>query len=551
MQKYEEVASMNSGIRPKDKSTELQNSLGWLYKDLLKFIVGPTLGMVLVLAALSIFKDQFYIIFNMDNYLIWHNISEFSSVVASFGIFLLSWYAYGQSGNRRELFVGVAFLIVGAVDFMHALSFPGMPDFFSQNSTSKAIDYWIIARLVQATALALSGFIPTRYEKQPYTRAALTIGAVLFISITFYVVIYMPEKIPVMFLPGKGLTPTKVWLEYTVILLTIVAIGKYANIYWHTRDPELRILMMGLTYFVFSELAFTLYASAFDSYNLLGHIFKFGATASIFMALFVSSVEEPFTERKRAEEDLKEYSGRLEVMVEERTQKLRDAQETLVQKERLAVLGQLAGGVGHELRNPLGVISNAVYYLQAINPDADESTREYLNMISSEVRDAEKIISDLLDFSRTRMPERQEIGVSELVAQVLEKKPPPENVGVKTEFPEDLPEVYVDPAQINQVLINLVVNAYQAMNEGGKLVIKGENKNNQVLITINDNGSGISEDHMTKLFEPLFTTKAKGIGLGLAVSKNLVETNGGTIEVESEEGAGSTFTLHLPIYRST
>ena len=255
---------------------------------------------------------------------------------------------------------------------------------------------------------------------------------------------------------------------------------------------------------------------------------------------------QDITVRKQTEQELKQYSENLEEMIKERTQELRDAQESLVRKERLAVLGQLAGGVGHELRNPLGVISNAVYYLQTVNPDADESTQEYLNMISSEVRGASKIISDLLDFSRTRMPERQEIGVSELVAQVLERKPPPENVGVKTEFPEDLPEVYVDPAQINQVLINLVVNAYQAMLEGGKLVIKAEVKSDKVRLAIKDDGSGISEDHMTKLFEPLFTTKAKGIGLGLAVSKNLVETNGGTIEVESVKGVGSTFTITLP-----
>jgi signal transduction histidine kinase len=250
--------------------------------------------------------------------------------------------------------------------------------------------------------------------------------------------------------------------------------------------------------------------------------------------------------RKRAEEELKEYSQHLEEKVDERTQELRDAQESLVRKERLAILGQLAGGVGHELRNPLGVISNAVYYLQTINPDADESTQEYLNMISSEVQGAEKIVSDLLDFSRIRMPERRRIGVSELVAQVFERKPPPENVGVKTEFPEDLPEVYVDPGQINQVLINLVVNAYQAMLEGGKLVIEADVKGDEVRLAIKDDGIGISPDHMKKLFEPLFTTKAKGIGLGLVIIKNLVETNQGTIKVESVEGVGSTFILTLP-----
>ncbi len=96
-----------------------------------------------------------------------------------------------------------------------------------------------------------------------------------------------------------------------------------------------------------------------------------------------------------------------------------------------------------------------------------------------------------------------------------------------------------------------MVNAYQAMNEEGKLEIKGENKNDQVLITITDNGSGISPENMKKLIEPLFTTKPKGIGLGLAISKTLLETNGGTIEVESEEGMGTTFALHLPIYERT
>jgi len=260
------------------------------------------------------------------------------------------------------------------------------------------------------------------------------------------------------------------------------------------------------------------------------------------------------TERKWAEEALKEYSERLEEMVEERTKALRDAQEELVRKERLAVLGQLAGGVGHELRNPLGVISNAVYYLQTILPDADETTKEYLEMISSEVRHGEKIVSDLLDLSRTKPAEREEIAVSDLVAQVLEKQPPPEKVKVTTKIASDLPPLFVDPRQVGQVLVNLVINAYEAMPEGGRLTIKAKGKKGKMYLSISDAGCGISKEKMERLFEPLFTTKARGIGLGLAVSKNLVEANGGSIEVESpsaplrtgEVGKGSTFTVVLP-----
>ncbi len=272
-------------------------------------------------------------------------------------------------------------------------------------------------------------------------------------------------------------------------------------------------------------------------------------------------------ERKRAEEALKEYSERLEEMVEERTQELQDAQEQLIRREKLAILGQLAGGVGHELRNPLGVISNAVYFLQITLADADETTREYLDIVSSEVRDADKIVSDLLDFSRTRPAEKEKIAVSALVSQVLKRRPPPEDVEVVTEIPSDLPPVFVDPRQMGQVLTNLVTNAYQAMPDGGRLMIhvsedKGIGRRGDtgtrrqgdsppvspspcLRVSISDTGCGISEENVGKIFEPLFTTKAKGIGLGLPISKNLVEANGGSIEVESEEGKGSAFTVRL------
>jgi len=259
-------------------------------------------------------------------------------------------------------------------------------------------------------------------------------------------------------------------------------------------------------------------------------------------------------ERKRAEEKLREYSEQLEEKVEQRSEELKDTHEQLVRKEKLAVLGQLAGEVGHELRNTLGVISNAIYYLQTTLSDADETIREYLDMISSEVRNSEKIISNLLDFSRTRPAEREEIEVGELIAQVLEKRPPPKNVKISTKIPSDVPPVFVDSQEIGQVLFNLVTNAYQAMissssvetPEGGELIVRVQAEKDKVSLSITDTGCGISKEDMKKVFEPLFTTKARGIGLGLAVSKNLVEVNGGSIEAESKEGEGSTFTVILP-----
>jgi signal transduction histidine kinase len=267
------------------------------------------------------------------------------------------------------------------------------------------------------------------------------------------------------------------------------------------------------------------------------------------------------TERKQAEERLREYSEKLAEMVEARTSELRDAQEQLIGKQRLAVLGQLAGGVGHELRNPLGVIANAVYFLKTVLPDPSDTVKEYLEIILAEVQDAQHTVSDLLDFSNPRSVEREQVAVTDLSAHVLERNPAPKGVVVESEIATNLPPAYVDPHQIKRVLTNLINNAYQAMPQGGRLTLtagvhevtkpegrlQGLDPTREISLSIIDTGVGISPDHMDKLFEPLFTTKPGGIGLGLALSKMLVKANSGRIEVQSVQGEGSSFTLYMPV----
>jgi PAS domain S-box-containing protein len=250
-------------------------------------------------------------------------------------------------------------------------------------------------------------------------------------------------------------------------------------------------------------------------------------------------------------ETIQEYAADLEQRVEERTRELRDAQEKLVRQERLVVLGQLAGGVGHELRTPLSVINNAVYFLRMVQPEADEKVKEYIGIIESETHNADKIINDLLDFSRIKSVDSEPLVVAETVRYVLDRYPVPEGISVSLSLPETLPRAYADPRQVGQVLGNLVVNACQAMKDGGKLEISAKRTRVAgkpfVAIAVKDTGVGIPPENMEKIFEPLFTTKAKGIGLGLAVSRKLAEANGGKIEVQSEPGKGSTFTVYLSV----
>jgi PAS domain S-box-containing protein len=258
-------------------------------------------------------------------------------------------------------------------------------------------------------------------------------------------------------------------------------------------------------------------------------------------------INRDITERKAAEEALKEYSERLEEMVEERTKELREAQEQLIRQEKLAVLGQLAGGVGHELRNPLGAISNAVYFLNMVLEEPDPEVQETLEILQKEVKTSERTISGLLDFARTKAPTRRKVHLKEVVQETLSRATVPENVEVVSQLDGRLPAILADPDQLGQVFGNIILNAVQAMPEGGRLVVKSQVPSPEwVAISFTDTGVGIPEDNLSKLFEPLFTTKAKGIGLGMAVTKTLVEGHGGTIEVESEVGKGSTFTVKLP-----
>jgi signal transduction histidine kinase len=218
--------------------------------------------------------------------------------------------------------------------------------------------------------------------------------------------------------------------------------------------------------------------------------------------------------------------------------------EELARKERLAILGQLAGGVGHELRNPLSVLATSVYFLKMTLGDNQEpKVRKHLGIVEQELANADEIITNLLDFSRVRQPERVRVPVRQIIDSALEHHDFRSFELEKNIIDFD---VVADPGQMRQVLVNLIVNALQAMAGGGRLSVHTGRNDGDAWIAIRDTGAGIPPSILKNIFQPLFTTKAKGIGLGLAVSESLVKANGGEISVESEVGKGSTFTLHLP-----
>ncbi len=230
---------------------------------------------------------------------------------------------------------------------------------------------------------------------------------------------------------------------------------------------------------------------------------------------------------------------------------LEAAQERLIRSEKLAAIGQLASGVGHELRNPLGAIKNAALYVRRKVSKSELSATEpkvlqFIDLIDEEVESANKVITDLLSFSRVAKPTVSLVNAGSIIRDSLSHVAVPGNVEVVADVDPSLPMVLVDAAQIRQVFINVILNGLEAMPEGGRFEIRAGSEDEVVTVGFADTGEGIPESVMGKIFDPLFTTKPKGIGLGLAMSKSIMERHGGDIVVRSKEGKGTTFTLSLP-----
>jgi PAS domain S-box-containing protein len=239
------------------------------------------------------------------------------------------------------------------------------------------------------------------------------------------------------------------------------------------------------------------------------------------------------TEQKKAEEQAQEAA-----------KKLKDS-------ERLAAIGATAGMVGHDIRNPLQAIISDVYSAKtelASIPESEDKKNalESLQEIEKNTDYITKIVADLQDFARPLNPHAEETDVKLIINDLLLKNGLPENVKVSVRVESDASKVLADSSFINRIMYNLVTNAVQAMPKGGKLTIHAFKEANDFILTVKDTGVGIPEKVRGKLFTPMFTTKSKGQGFGLAVIKRMTEALGGTVTFESQEGKGTTFIVRLP-----
>ncbi|HEY5026147.1 MAG TPA: ATP-binding protein [Acidimicrobiales bacterium] len=254
----------------------------------------------------------------------------------------------------------------------------------------------------------------------------------------------------------------------------------------------------------------------------------------LLLALAVGSIIEVTVRRQR-------YASAL---VDQRTAELLASQEALVRSERLSAVGQMTTVVGHELRNPLGAVMNALYMLRRSldNPAAAEP---HLAVAERQTARAVNLAQDLTAYMREREPELARMELHEVLSDVLEATPTPANVVVVDDV--GAIELNADAKQVAQILTNLVDNAYQAMPEGGSLRISARADGDMAVVTLHDSGDGVDPDLVERFFEPFFTTRSDGTGLGLAIVRRLTEGHGGQISIENAPSGGAVVTVRLPL----
>jgi signal transduction histidine kinase len=278
---------------------------------------------------------------------------------------------------------------------------------------------------------------------------------------------------------------------------------------------------------------------------------EIGDLAQTFLGMS-ESLKEKTGELIHAKQELEKFTKFLEKRVDARTRELKAAQDELIKKERLAAIGQMASVVGHEIRNPLAVINNSIYFIKTklgAAGEPDPKLAKHIKIIESEIQQANGIINEILTYSRQRELKPERVQLNAWMEELLSVYPFPPHITLDKQLDPANPALDIDTTEVQQAIRNLIGNGIEVMPapKGGRVLVRTTiPEKGWVRIDIGDSGAGIPPDVLDKIFAPFFTTKARGTGLGLAVVRKVIDRHRGRVDVESQVGVGTTFKLYLP-----
>ncbi len=480
------------------------------------------------------------------NYLLFHSLAEIFGVVVSWCIFMVAWNSRRFMDNNYLLFIGIAYLFVGAIDLIHSLAYTGM-GVFTGYGTNLPTQLWIAARYVESLSFLFAPLFLGRKLRANFVFAGYA-GVFLLLMVSIFYWGIFPEC----FIEGVGLTPFKKISEYIISVILLGSAGLLIQKRSEFDPSVLRWLVASILVTICSELAFTLYTSAYGHANLIGHILEIISFYLIYKAIIVTGLMDPynllFRNLKQSEEALRESEGRYRGLSERLEETVKEKVAELQQAQRLATLGQMVSFVAHEIRNPLQNIRLGVDEIRA-EIGEDESKLEILQDIESGIETLNGTVAELLEYSRPVNLEYTPWTVSDIVGQALSAADHKlRNINTRLELQSGDREIYIDAQKIARVLVNIISNAAEAMPNGGILTIHSQFSENEgaLKLCVSDSGCGIEEENLERIQEPFFTTKAQGTGLGVPICKKIVEAHGGRLIIRSSVNEGTTVEIVLP-----
>ena len=296
-----------------------------------KILAGVILLSIAPFLAVEVFYPYLYFRMNSAAYLVFHNSSEIFSILVSMSIFGLGWFSYDQSKDQHVLFLSAAFLTIGLMDFMHTLGYAGMPSLVTANSPNKSTQFWIAVRFFSAAAFLFSGFVYADKPKRWLSKLNMMVAALVVSGLVFTGIIFFQSYMPETFVEGEGLTPFKKISEYVIICLLVSAFAVYWRRMMKSGNRTIIYYLAAFILCILSELTFAVYSSVFDTYNVLGHIYKIIAFYLIYKGIFVNSINIPYKklidtnaileievkERKRAEDIISQSLREKETLIRE------------------------------------------------------------------------------------------------------------------------------------------------------------------------------------------------------------------------------------------
>ena len=491
-------------------------------------ILLSSVGLLLVLAVLAVISNL--------NYLFFHSLVEGFSIVIAFGIFFVAFNSRAFVENNYLLFLGIAYFFIGILDFFHTLAYEGM-GVFAGYGANLPTQLWIQARYLEAGTLLLA---PLFFRRRITEKVIF--GCYAFITTLCLVTVFIFKVFPECFVESSGLTQFKTISEYiisAILVLALIVVVRRRELISKSMQYYLSASILTT---IGSELMFTFYISVYGLSNMVGHLLKILSFYFIYKGVIEACLRDPysslFLDLKQSEEELRKKEEEL--------------------RARNHDLEAFIHTAAHDLRTPLMSIAG---YTQLLQQSWKKKDSRKVEEMSKRIRDGvsslNELLTDLLNFAfiGRQAAEPGAIEIPGLIDRIAEEKRDQISAtGTRMVRSEDLPVLHMPETEAYQLFSNLISNSLKFTRPGVTPVIEIEAEDDGTegyrTITVSDNGLGIEKRDLEKIFE-LFVTlesdRRDGTGAGLAIVKRIVEHNGGSIQVKSTPGMGTTFTIVLPV----